>query len=75
MTLPDDLAEALNRYVEAQEARPAFTSVVQAALTEYLRARGFLGPHRPLKITPATKGSGLSDISANHDLYFAETEQ
>src|SRR5438105_4149200 len=51
MTLPDDLAEAVERYVRAQEAPPALTTVVQAALREYLRNRGFLRPYRPLKIT------------------------
>jgi hypothetical protein len=74
MTLPDDLAEALERYVKAQEARPALTSVVQAALREYLRERGFLGSYRALKITPASKGSGVTDVSANHDRYFVESE-
>lgn len=68
MTLPDDLAEAVERYVKAQEVPPALTTVVQAALREYLRERGFLRTYRPLKITP--KGnSGRSDVSINHDLY------
>lgn len=68
MTLPDDLAHAVEEYVQAQEARPALTTVVQAALREYLRERGYLREYRPLKITP--KGnSGRSDISQNHDLY------
>lgn len=68
MTLPDELAEAVERYVKAQEVPPALTTVVQAALREYLRERGFLRTYRPLKITP--KGdSGRSDVSINHDLY------
>ncbi|HKH98037.1 MAG TPA: hypothetical protein VJ999_02930 [Candidatus Sulfotelmatobacter sp.] len=68
MTLPDDLAKAVEEYVQAQEAPPALTTVVQAALREYLRERGFLRAYRPLKITP--KGnSGRSDVSENHDLY------
>ena len=68
MTLPDDLAEAVDDYVKAQEAPPALTTVMQAALREYLRERGFLRVYRPLKITP--KGSsGSSDVSVNHDLY------
>lgn len=68
MTLPDDLAEAVDRYLKAQEVRPPLTTVVQAALREYLRERGFLRTYRPLKITP--KGdSGRSDVSINHDLY------
>jgi hypothetical protein len=69
MTLPDDLSKALDDYVQAQEAPPALTTVVQAALREYLRERGFLRTYRPLIISPAKKGSGRSDVSQNHDLY------
>jgi hypothetical protein len=32
MTLPDDLAKAVDDYVQAQEAPPAIATVVQAAL-------------------------------------------
>lgn len=70
MTLPDDLADAVEEYVQAQEVRPALTTVVQAALREYLRERGFLRPYRPLKIRPVGK-SGRSDVSGNHDAYLA----
>jgi hypothetical protein len=70
MTFPDDLAEAVDNYRQAQEAPPSLTTVVQTALREYLRERGFLRPYRPLKITPASRGSGRHDISENHDLYF-----
>ncbi|HUC28385.1 MAG TPA: hypothetical protein VMR80_02330 [Candidatus Acidoferrum sp.] len=69
MTLPDDLAKAVDDYVQAQEAPPALTTVVQAALREYLSERGCLRVHRPLRIRPAKKGSGRSDISQGHDLY------
>jgi hypothetical protein len=69
MTLPDDLAEAVDRYRQAQEAPPALTTVVQTALREYLRERGFLRPYKPLKIRPAKRGSGSGDGSINHDLY------
>jgi hypothetical protein len=72
MTLPDDLAEAVDEYVRAQEAPPALTAVMQAALREYLRARGFLRPYRPLRISPAPHGSGRRDVSKNHDKYFVE---
>lgn len=68
MTLPDDLAQAMDEYMLAQEAPPALTTVVQAALREYLRERGFLREYRPLKITPVGR-SGRSDVSVNHDLY------
>jgi hypothetical protein len=70
VTFPDDLREAVDDYVQAQEVPPALTAVVQAALREYLRERGFLRGRRPFKITP--KGnSERSDGSANHDAYRA----
>jgi hypothetical protein len=70
MTFPDDLAKAMDDYLQSQEAPPSLTTVMQAALREYLRERGFLREFRPLKITP--KGnSGRSDVSQNHDLYLA----
>jgi hypothetical protein len=69
MTFPDDLAKAMEDYLQSQEAPPSLTTVMQAALREYLRERGFLREFRPLKITPAKKGSGRSDVSQNHDLY------
>jgi len=52
MTLPDDLAEAVANYQRAQEASPSLTTVVQAALREYLRERGFLRKYRPFQIEP-----------------------
>jgi hypothetical protein len=69
MTFPDDLAKAMDDYLQSQEAPPSLTTVMQAALREYLRGRGFLREFRPLQITPAKKGSGRSDVSQNHDLY------
>jgi hypothetical protein len=73
MTLPDDLVVAVETYLQAQETRPSLTALVQAALREYLRERGFLREFRPLKIAP--KGnSGRSDVSANHDAYLAGTK-
>jgi len=72
ITLPDDLAVVVDEYLRAQDAPPALTKLMQAALREYLRERGFPRPFRPLKITPAPRGSGISDVSVNHDKYFAE---
>jgi hypothetical protein len=68
MTLPDDLAEAVDTYLESQEARPALTALVQAALREYLQERGFLKVHRPWSIKPLGN-SRCSDVSENHDAY------
>src|SRR5271165_1844554 len=67
ITFPEDLAEAVEQYLKAQETRPAMTTVVQAALREYLQGRGFLRGYRPLKLRPLGN-SGRSDVSANHDL-------
>jgi hypothetical protein len=75
ITLPDDLAMGVDEYLRAQDAPPALTTLMQAALREYLRERGFPRSFRPLKITPATQGSGLTDVSVNHDKYFAEGEE
>ena len=69
ITLPDDLAAAVEGYQQAQGAPPSLTTVVQATLRQYLGERGFLRVRRPLQITPAAKGSGRSDISQEHDRY------
>lgn len=75
ITLPDDLAAGVDEYLESHDAPPALTTVVQAALREYLQERGFLRPFRTLRITPAAQGSGLTDVSVNHDKYFAEGDE
>ena len=71
MTIPDDLAKAVESYVRAQEAPPALTAVVQAALRQFLTERGYLGASGPLRITPAKHGSGRRDVSEEHDRYLA----
>ena len=68
MTLPDDPAEAVDNYLRAQEVPPMLTAVVETVLREYLRERGFPPVRRPLKIRPAKRGSGRSDVTENHDL-------
>ena len=69
VTIPDDLAKAVDNYVQRQEAQPPLTAVVQAALRQYLADRGYLPVERPLRISPAKKGSGKRDVSRNHDRY------
>jgi metal-responsive CopG/Arc/MetJ family transcriptional regulator len=71
VSIPDDLAKAVDRYVSTQEARPPFTAVVQAALRQYLTERGYLRARKPLRINPATRGSGRRDVSLAHDRYLA----
>ena len=63
VTFPDELAEAVHRYVRSQEARPALTAVVQAALRQYLTDRGYLRARGPLHNSPAHRGSGRHNVS------------
>jgi hypothetical protein len=67
MTLPDDLAEAVDDTIQTQDAPPALMAAVQAVWRGYLRERGFLRRYRPLKVAP--KGNRGSEVSQNHDLY------
>lgn len=71
VTIPDDLARAVNSYVQAQEVPPALTAVVQVALREYLTERGYLRRKNSLRITPATRGSRRRDESQPHDRFLA----
>lgn len=71
VTIPDDLAEAMESYVRAQEAPPPLTAVVQAALRQYLTDRGYLRTRGRLRIKPAPHGSGCRDVSQAHDRYLA----
>jgi hypothetical protein len=72
ITVPDDLMEALDAYLASLDAPPALTTVVQSALRAYLSERGYLTKPRGLRITTAERGSGLSDISTEHDREIAE---
>jgi len=74
ITFPDDLAEAVDEFQNAQETPPALTSLVQAALREFLQERGFLRSNRRLRLGPVGR-SGRSDVSQNHDAYFAGTKK
>jgi hypothetical protein len=75
MTLPDDLAKAVEKYLASQEAPPSLTTMVQAALRQYLSERGFLRTRKTLEITPARYGSGRSDVSQQHDRYLARRQK
>ena len=64
----------MEAYQRSQDVPLPLTAVAQAALREYLERRGFLSPPagREFAITPAEKGSGSNDVSAEHNRYFAE---
>ncbi len=71
ITIGDELEKALRAYLRKQEIPPALTSVVQAALREYLGRRGYAAPASPLRITPARRGGGRKNVSIRHDEYLA----
>ena len=71
MTLPDDLAEAVDNCLRAEEIPPTLAAIVQTVLRKYLRGRGFLAVRRLLKIRPAKRASGRSDVTENQDLSLA----
>jgi hypothetical protein len=72
VTIPDDLAKAVEKYAQTQEVRPPLTTIVQVALREYLRERGYLRAPGRLRINPARRGSGKRDVSEAHDRYLAD---
>ena len=82
VTLPDDLAEQLEVYMNAQTVAPSLTKVMQTALEKFLdeqelqrelAKRGYKPPSKwPVNFPVFEEGSGKTDISINHDKYFAE---
>lgn len=72
ISMPNDLAAALDAYRRDQELPLDLSEVVQSALREYLAERGYVTETRMLRITPASMGSGKHDISVEHDQYLAE---
>lgn len=72
--LSDQIEAALETYRQRNDLPPDSGKVVQALVQECLIAHGYLmtAPTRRLRITPAEHGSGLTDVSVNHDRYLAE---
>ena len=71
ITLPSDLAEAVDEFTAQQEVEPTLTALVQAALRQFLARRGF-GPPAKLELPVAEAGSGYTDTSVEHDAVLAE---
>jgi hypothetical protein len=79
ITLPPELEHEIEEYLGFQRDEEDLSRLVRDALSDYLqRQRSRLRivnpdrPYRTLRITPAAEGSGLSDVSINHDKYLAE---
>jgi hypothetical protein len=69
--LSDELVEGLDRLRGEQDTPQDLTTLVEAAVREYLEERGISTAPRGLRITPAEIGSGLTDVSLDHDRYLA----
>ena len=77
ITIPDDLNHDLENFLASHEAPPSLTNVMQTALRSYLEQRkwserSFRPPEKPFAISAARRGSGKTDISANHDQYLQD---
>jgi Arc/MetJ-type ribon-helix-helix transcriptional regulator len=58
ITIPDDLNSAVEKYIDAHDAPPSLTAVVQAALRYYLSEKGYTRKDRKvLRIGPTKRGS------------------
>lgn len=75
--LPDELNDALTAYGRDHGVGTDLNDVVDAALRDLLASHGYLVsdlPFRPLRITPIAHDGEETDISINHDRYFADGE-
>jgi metal-responsive CopG/Arc/MetJ family transcriptional regulator len=73
LSLPEDLADALDRFGREQDPPREPSEIVQTALRAYLDDHGYVETDaiRFLTISPAEAGSGVTDVSLHHDRYFA----
>ena len=76
VTLPDELEQKLEYFLQRQETPPSITKVMQVAMWEYLntqalRQRGFSAARKPFKLAALdeTDPSDEADVSENHDAY------
>ena len=57
ITIPDDLNRAVEKYIDAHDAPPSLTAVVQAALRHYLSDKGYTRKDRKvLSVEPSKRG-------------------
>jgi hypothetical protein len=72
VTIPDDLAAAVQGYVQSQKTPPPLTTVIRTALRQYVTGQDSTGSissrsGAPLQIRTARRGSGLRDVSQEPD--------
>lgn len=70
--MTDDIEAALEAYRQDRDVPPSLTAIAAAALREFLSQRGYLSVDRTLQIQPSPRGSGETEVSVQHDRYFAE---
>lgn len=70
--ISDEMDEALAAYGRDRGVGADLAAVVQAALREMLEGHGFLIPFRPFHVTPIDFDDDVTDVSINHDRYFAD---
>ena len=61
-------------YHRDRDLRLSFQQLQQALLEEKLEGLEYRRPQRSFRPTPAERGSGVSDVSVNHDHYLAEED-
>lgn len=76
ITIPDELRREFEDYARRQEEPPELSAVVQQALRDFLQRQEEREEreYRPFRVTPIEEKDdmGESDVSINHDKYFAE---
>ena len=77
IVLSDELEALLDAYWRDHEDPTPLSALAEAALRQYLRARGYVpaSEYRPLRITPAEQGSGKSGVSIDHDRYLYDAPE
>ncbi|MDY6807350.1 MAG: hypothetical protein SXA11_26540 [Cyanobacteriota bacterium] len=77
INLSEPMESALLSY-RSDRQDSSIGAIVQEALEEFLTQRGYLqrpATKKPLRIVPASKGSGYADTSVNHDLAIVESNR
>jgi hypothetical protein len=77
VTVANDLDEVLEAFRRDKGRPNDFSALVDAALRQYLRVRGYVAAsdYRPLRLTPDEDGSGRTDVSVEHDRYLYDTPE